>query len=98
MGECLLHLILLATFEVTVLGTDLPLLCQATGSEEWEVSLLNLCVSTTPSASIHLSAQWHVNTCGKKSPLQSTLLPAAPFPASGLPSWLSLAAKLSSKG
>lgn len=54
MGECLLHLILLATFEVTVLGTDLPLLCQATGSEEWEVSLLNLCVSTTPSASIHL--------------------------------------------
>ena len=37
------------------------------GSEEQEVLLLNLYVSATPAAPVHLTAWWHVNACRQKS-------------------------------
>ena len=89
-----------------MLGTDLPALTPRYGlrvevcrqqAGEWEFLLLNLCVSVALVAPIHLclaacNCLWADELC---CPPQNSLLPPAPLPAPGLPSWLSPAATLS---
>lgn len=90
-------LTLLAALGVTVLGTDLPVLIPSYGLREVGSFIAKPLYISHSGCSHPLLYQWHVNACGQQSHTATAEHPSPLLPAPKLPSWLSPAAKLSSK-